>query len=242
MQRQAYESFEELVHQYANDWFKYSVDTTNVLAVMKNLNVDKEAVIAFLEEHIARFLVDQKPLLPPNISEERVWEAVDTAVDRAAGVFVKKAMRRAAGLVDEARRNLELAGLFDKDADYGSMLGDAVMRLVKTHAAEGHSGFSHQMAMRIFNEVANRKCLTAQFWDEQEQACYNLAKNNMPEIGDPRTSDQFDYAGFVHDCIGDRPADIVNANKIHNVKKAPKSNTSKHLSKSFHYAAYKLRG
>ena len=39
-------------------------------------------------------------------------------------------------LVDYAERELKLAGLFDKDADYGGMLGHAVLKMVKLFAEE----------------------------------------------------------------------------------------------------------
>lgn len=53
-----------------------------------------------------------------------------------------------------AEKELKLAGLFDKDSDYGGMLGDAVMKMVKVFSDEGHSGFSVNMAINIFEKVA----------------------------------------------------------------------------------------
>lgn len=63
-------------------------------------------------------------------------------------------------LEDHAKRELELAGLFDKDSDYDGMLGEAVLELVKVFAKQGHSGFSAAMTLKLFNEVANFKPLT----------------------------------------------------------------------------------
>lgn len=63
-------------------------------------------------------------------------------------------------LVKHAQRELELAGMFDKDSDYEGMLGDAVMQLVKVFAKQGHSGFSAQQTLYIFSEVANFKNIT----------------------------------------------------------------------------------
>lgn len=63
-------------------------------------------------------------------------------------------------LVKHAEHELKLAGLFDKDSDYDSMLGDAVLELVKVFAKQGHSGFSAHQTLKIFNEVANFKPLT----------------------------------------------------------------------------------
>lgn len=59
-----------------------------------------------------------------------------------------------------AKKEMEIAGLFDKDSDYGGMLGDAVMKMIKVFADEGHSGFSAPMAIRIFEKVARFEPLT----------------------------------------------------------------------------------
>jgi hypothetical protein len=45
-------------------------------------------------------------------------------------------------LVEHAERELKLAGLFDKDADYGGEVAKSVMDLIKLTAAQGHSGAS----------------------------------------------------------------------------------------------------
>lgn len=63
-------------------------------------------------------------------------------------------------LVDHARRELKIAGLFDKDSDYGGMLGDAIMKMVEQFADEGHSGFSAMMAISAFQKVAAFEPLT----------------------------------------------------------------------------------
>lgn len=63
-------------------------------------------------------------------------------------------------LTDHAKKELELAGLFDADSDYDGMLGNAVMALVKVFAKQGHSGFSAGRTLAIFNEVANFRNLT----------------------------------------------------------------------------------
>lgn len=63
-------------------------------------------------------------------------------------------------LVKHAQHELELARLFDKDSDYGGMLGGAVMQLVEVFAKQGHSGFSAELTIEIFNLVVNFKNLT----------------------------------------------------------------------------------
>lgn len=63
-------------------------------------------------------------------------------------------------LTAHAQKELELAGLFDKDSDYEGMLGEAVMELVQKFAEQGHSGFSAARTIAIFDKVANWKPLT----------------------------------------------------------------------------------
>jgi len=48
---------------------------------------------------------------------------------------------------------LNSRGLFDEDAGYGGMLGEAVMELVKVFSKQGHSGFSAQLTKHLFNEL-----------------------------------------------------------------------------------------
>lgn len=79
---------------------------------------------------------------------------------------------------EDARRNLELAGLFNKDSDYEGRCGDAVMRLVNTHCDEGHSGASHALTIHVFNLVIEGKALTAQYWDEKKKDLEKLAKEH----------------------------------------------------------------
>lgn len=58
-----------------------------------------------------------------------------------------------------AESELRRAGMFDKDSDYGGMLGDAVMRMVRDFADEGHSGFSSGMTRHLFEQVSAFKPL-----------------------------------------------------------------------------------
>ena len=97
---------------------------------------------------------------------------------------------------ENAKRNLELAGLLDKYSDYGGMLGEAVMRLIDMHFNEGHSGSSHAMAVELFYRVAKGQALTAEYWDERKAELDKFAKENM---GEP-------WKEFlVEEMIGKRP-------------------------------------
>ena len=83
-------------------------------------------------------------------------------------------------LVDYAKSELERAGLFDDDANYGGMLGEAVMRMIQLFAKEGHSGFSAQTAISIFQRLARYKPLTPLTGEESEwnEVAENIWQNN----------------------------------------------------------------
>jgi len=63
-------------------------------------------------------------------------------------------------LVAHAERELQRAGMFDKDADYGGMLGKAVVELTETFSKQGHSGMSAHMVIELFNKIARWDVLT----------------------------------------------------------------------------------
>ncbi len=57
-------------------------------------------------------------------------------------------------LVEYAKTELEMAGLFSEDGDYDGMLGEAVLELVQKFAEQGHSGFSAGMVSNLFNKLS----------------------------------------------------------------------------------------
>lgn len=68
--------------------------------------------------------------------------------------------RRPSALVTHAERELRLAGLFSEDSDYGGMMGDAVLAMIRQFSKEGHSGFSAGMAVSLFEKLARYQPLT----------------------------------------------------------------------------------
>jgi hypothetical protein len=87
-------------------------------------------------------------------------------LDRFTTIYTRRLVtathnfRKKAKLVDWAKRELELAGLFDKDSDYGGALGPAILEMVKTFSEQGHSGFSAGMTRTILNKLLNWEPLT----------------------------------------------------------------------------------
>lgn len=59
-----------------------------------------------------------------------------------------------------ARKELELAGLFDKDSDYGGVLGPNILALIQLLASQGHSGASADMTISAFERLARFNPLT----------------------------------------------------------------------------------
>lgn len=92
-------------------------------------------------------------------------------------------------LKDFAKDELTRAGFFDKDAMYGGMLGEAVMKMIEVFADEGHSGMSASIAISTFERVARFEPLTPltgedDEWNEvgdgyfQNKRCSHVFKKN----------------------------------------------------------------
>lgn len=96
-------------------------------------------------------------------------------------------------LVKHAEDELKRAGLFDKDSDYEGKLGAAVLDLVKAFAAQGHSGFSANWTLDVFNKVARWQTLTPISSDPSEW--YDRSE----ESGEPMWQNMRDSAAFSRD-------------------------------------------
>jgi hypothetical protein len=68
--------------------------------------------------------------------------------------------RKVSNLVDWSKRELEMAGLFDKDSDYDGALGPAIMGMIKTFSEQGHSGGSAGIVRSILDKLLNWEPLT----------------------------------------------------------------------------------
>ncbi len=56
-------------------------------------------------------------------------------------------------LESHAKYELARAGLFDKDSDYGGMIAESVLDLIKLFASQGHSGGSAQCVIKLFDTL-----------------------------------------------------------------------------------------
>ena len=71
-------------------------------------------------------------------------------------------------LEKHAEKELRLAGMYDKDADYGGALAPHVLALIKLFASEGHSGGSAGITLMVFNKLAEFKNLSPLTNDKEE--------------------------------------------------------------------------
>ncbi len=63
-------------------------------------------------------------------------------------------------LEKHAEFEMKRAGLYDGDSDYNGSIPQCVMKLVKVHAEERHSGGSHAIVLSVFNKVVNFRTLS----------------------------------------------------------------------------------
>lgn len=96
-------------------------------------------------------------------------------------------------LIDHAMYELQRAGMFDKDADYGGAIAPAVMEVVEVVARQEHSGGSHAVLMMCLDRLLRFEPLTPLTSDPSEWI-------DQSEIsGTPMWPNKRDSATFSHD-------------------------------------------
>lgn len=97
-------------------------------------------------------------------------------------------------LVQHAQTELELAGYFDEDSDYGGMIGKAVMELMEVFAKQGHSGMSAGIVSGLFHKLAKHDILQGVTGrDEEWVEAYN-DKDGQPVYQNKRCSAVFKHS------------------------------------------------
>ena len=86
-------------------------------------------------------------------------------------------------LVEHAEYELKLGGFnldvedIKTDEDYASMCGKHALELIKVFASQGHSGFSAETTLQIFNRLVHHKPLTNNLsdnpdeWEDRSHMC-----------------------------------------------------------------------
>jgi len=110
-------------------------------------------------------MIDSAEAVKPTLRDHLRWKWQDLTYRlsmqwRNACEWLKWLWHKEGNLETHARRELEIAGLFDSDSDYGGMLGHAVMRMMRDFSDEDHSGFSAGITSDLFNKVSRFEPLT----------------------------------------------------------------------------------
>ena len=102
-------------------------------------------------------------------SEEQPDNSAILRPDEADGTanWMKYNVTTNENLTGHARRELELAGMFDKEVDgseaagsWNRLCAEAVIELMEVFAGQGHSGFSASMTQELFSRLSKFEALT----------------------------------------------------------------------------------
>lgn len=120
-------------------------------------------------------------------------------------------------LEKHAQYELERAGLFKEDSDYGGMLGHSTMKLIKCFAEEGHSGFSASMQIALFEKLASFKNLTP--LTDSPDEWMSVSEYQSPESPalwqNRRSSDCFSNdGGKTYYSVDDKNREIKKSNPL----------------------------
>jgi len=95
-------------------------------------------------------------------------------------------------LIDHAKTELQIAGLFDKEGDfYEGMTGKAVMELIEVFSKQGHSGMSAPIVADIFKKLANYEPLGPITGKDEEWSDVRDIGNGKPWYQNKRCSALF---------------------------------------------------
>jgi len=94
-------------------------------------------------------------------------------------------------LTNYAKTELQTAGFFDEDSDYGGLIGEAVMELIEVFSKQGHSGMSAPYVASIFNKLANFEPLLPITGKDEEWGDVNDLGDGKPWYQNKRCSALF---------------------------------------------------
>jgi len=117
-------------------------------------------------------------------------------------------------LVSHAERELKLAGMFDKDSDYGGALGKAVLRTVKSFSKEHFSGMSAGICIQLLEKLLRFENLTP-ITDDPKDWIDRTEESGCPIWQSKRNSELFSTdGGKTYYSIGDEKRKIINSKTL----------------------------
>jgi len=137
-------------------------------------------------------------------------------------------------LIKHAKKELELAGMFDKDSDYNGDIGKAVMKLMEVFSEQGHSGCSAAVTLSLFSKLADFKPITSltladdewnnvygdTFQNKRNSSVFKEGKDTKPYYGDAYTKRTPD-GNHWHGCLKLKDGSIMSQCFIKDVSKMP---------------------
>lgn len=106
-------------------------------------------------------------------------------------------------MLADAEKNLQYAGLFDKDSDYEGAIGHAVMDLLRKFHEQRHSGGSAMLTTELFSRLIQGHALTKRYWDEKSAELRQFYRVMSNQTQAPMTPANENY--FVKLCLGECP-------------------------------------
>jgi hypothetical protein len=125
---------------------------------------DRRAAVAVCDTHLLKveevIIVDNKDKIDV-IEEYPMSSALKLdCVSVAIQLLASARLMGSESLAEFAREELNKAGLFDKDSDYGGLVAHSVMELIERLSKQGHSGYSAHMVLDLFDKLSNHKIIT----------------------------------------------------------------------------------
>jgi len=118
------------------------------------------------------------------------------------------------GLIEHAKLELELSGLFNEEGDfYGGATGKAVMELIEVFAKQGHSGMSAPIIADLFKRLANYEPLQPITGKDEEWVDVRDLGDGVPHYQNKRCSALFkdgkDGKSYYIDAIVKRDQKVL---------------------------------
>lgn len=99
--------------------------------------------------------------LDDSVTHEQIYEQLRIGLNLSIKQDeIKKQEKQMSNLVEHAKRELKIAGLFDSDSDYSGMLGESILEIVEKFSEQGHSGASAGMSIHILSKLLAFENLT----------------------------------------------------------------------------------
>ena len=135
--------------------------------------------------------------------------------------------KQESSLLKFSRGELKRVGLFDKDSDYGGMLGESTMKLMECFCKEGHSGYSAQLQVELFTRLASWHPLSELTNDPTEWQEVGTERDCTPLWQSRRSPDCFSKnGGRTYYSVDDKKRKYKKSKAVRETDVTPKETIS----------------